>query len=336
MGRVAEVQRFVIATGLFVITCFWIYRVAKWTVGRVPRVRRAVNAWNVRVAEKDFVPTATALQKLGLDGVPTEPFREAGKRDAATVRARYQLLMFAIGLGGADLVRSAVDSIDAQRMQGAMEPRALATACTVMPLLIWLARRSPSVARYRFLLSVMSAIEACEEVASSRPDDRHKALQRLDDSCSTVRRSLLKAHLIAGSTGRRSPRRRRAKGHAALVVAKLQMAEAEIDVRGNGALRGLAALLVKIGNGYAAGNVSNLLPEQSLRDVTAVPNREGMRTAAVVMVTAAALCSSALAGFPDVVIVAVTGSAALLSSIALFGARSATAKASELMGILWR
>lgn len=266
----------------------------------------------------------------------TDPLRTAGRKNAAVVHASYQVFMFLIALGSADLVKGAIDSIDQQRVQGSMETPALITACVVMPVLIWRSRRSPGVARYRFLLSIMSAIEACEAVMSASADDRHKALRRLDDSCATVRRSLLKVHLIAGSTGRRSPRRMRAKQHAALVVSKLQMAEAEIDARGEGALRSLAALLVKIGNGYAAGNASNLLPEQNLRDVVAAPNREGVRMAAVIIITASALCVGVLLGFPDIAIAVVAGSAALLASIVIYGARSAVAKTNELMGVLWK
>lgn len=220
LSRVAELQRTAIGILLLVAVSLWTYRFVAWALNRIPITRNFMTSWNVRVAEKDFCDTAASLRKLGLADMPTGPLRGARRKDAAFVHARYQIFMFLIGLGCADLLAAAIDSVDQQRIQGSMETPALVLAGVVLPLLVWRARRSPGVARYRFLLSIMSAIEACEAVSSSRPDDRPKALRRLDDSCSTVRRSLLKAHLIAGSTGRRSPRRRQAKRHAALLVAK--------------------------------------------------------------------------------------------------------------------
>lgn len=336
MGRVAEVQRFIIGLGLLVAISLSAYRFTKWMLFKIPAFRHSMSSWNARTAEKDFADTEAALRKLGLSDIPLGPLREAGKRDAAFVHARYKLYMFLLAFGSSDLLKSAINSIDKQRIEGSMEKPALTLAFTVLPLLMWRARRSPAVARYRFLLAIMSAIEACEAVMSSQPDDRHKKLRRLDDACATVRRSILKVHLIAASTGRRSPRRIRARQHAALVVAKLQIAESEIDRKGDGALRGLAALLVKIGNNYAIGNAGNLLPEQALKNVEAVPNHEGIRMAGVIFITGATLCVSVLLGFPDVAVAVTTAMSALLACIAIYGPRSAVAKSQELLGVVWR
>ena len=336
MGRVAEVQRFIIGLGLLVAIALAIYRFTKSILFKIPAFRTYMSSWNARTAEKDIAETEAALRRLGLSDMPIDPLREAGKGNAAFVHARYQLYMFLFAFGSSDLIRSAIDSVDKQRIVGSMDKPALTLAFIVLPLLIWRARRSPGVARYRFLLSIMSAIEACEAVMNSQPDDRHKKLRRLDDTCATVRRSILKVHLIAASTGRRSPRRLRAKQHAALVVAKLQIAEAEIDRKGDRALRGLAALLVKVGNNYAIGNVGNLLPEQALKDVKAVPNHEGLRMAGVILITGAALCVSVLLGFPDVAVAVATAMSALLACIVIYGPRSAVAKSQELLGVIWR
>ncbi|MFJ2732882.1 hypothetical protein [Streptomyces sp. NPDC087317] len=335
-GRVAEVQRFIIGLGVLVAICLWAYRIGQWALFRIPAFREFASTWNIRVAEEDFSKTEIALRKLGLSTIPKGPLREAGKKNAAFVHARYKTYIFLLGLGGADLVKSAINSIDHQRIEGSMKVPALSLACVALPLLMWRARRSPGVARYRFLLSIMSAVEACEAVMGAQPDERHKELRQLDDACATVRRSILKVHLIAASTGRRSPRRQRAKQHAAQVVAKLEMVEAEIDSKGDGALRSLAALLVKIGNNYAVGNAGNLLPTQSLRGVEVTPNREGLRMAGVVSTAVAALLLSTLFGLPDVAIFAATAAAALLASIAIYGPRSAIAKSRELLGIIWR
>ncbi|MFJ7121310.1 hypothetical protein ACIQUO_15110 [Streptomyces albogriseolus] len=336
MERVAEVQRMIIALGLLVTIPLLMYRCVKWALFKVSAFRDFTTAWNARVAEKDFADTLVALRRLDLSNIPLDPLREAGKKNAAFVHTRYQIYMFLFAFGASDLFKSAIDSIDKQRVVGSMSKSALALALVVLPLLVWQARRSPGVARYRFLLSIMSAIEACEAVMSSQPDDRHKKLRRLDDACATVRRSILKVHLIAASTGRSSPRRKRAKQHAALVVAKLQIAEAEIDRKGDGALRGLAALLVKIGNNYAVGNVGNLLPDQTLRGVAAAPNREGLRMTGVIIATGSGLCASALMGFPEIAIAVTTAISALFACMVIYGPRSAVAKSQELLGVIWR
>ncbi|MFF9398204.1 hypothetical protein [Streptomyces sp. NPDC014744] len=117
-------------------------------------------------------------------------------------------------------------------------------------------------------------------------------------------------------------------------MAKLQLAEAQVDAKGDGALRTLAALLAKIGNTFAAGRVTTLLPEQNLRGTTPVTNREGLRLVAVIVTAAGALCLGVLLGLPAGVDVVLAGTAAVLASVVAYGPRAAVAKASEIMSIL--
>lgn len=269
-----------------------------------------------------------------LADMPIQAFREAGKRTAASVQLRHWLLTFLIGLGCADLVIAVLKTIETRKVQPSLQPSALILAAVTLPLLMWAARHSKAIAGYMLLLSIMAAIEACDAVTHSDTSGRPKALRHLDDTCSTVRRSLLRVHRITTSVGRGSPRQRKAKEHAALVVAKLQLAEAQIDINGNGALRGLAALLAKIGNSFASGNVSALLPAQSLQGTTPVVNKEGLRLTAVVIAAAASLCLGVLFGLPAGVDAVVASSAAVLAAMVAYGSRAAIAKASEIMSIL--
>ncbi|MGV9274302.1 hypothetical protein [Streptomyces griseosporeus] len=332
--RAAAIQRSVVGGVLLAAIVVSVYRILAWTARQIQPLQAWWSAWNARVAERDMAPTAEALRRLGLADLPIQSFREAGQKTAASVKLRYWLLTFLIGVGCTDLVMAVIKTIETRKVQPSLQPSASLLAAVTLPLLMWAARHSKAIAGYTLLLSIMAAIEACDAVARSDTSDRPQALRHLDDTCSTVRRSLLRVHRITSSVGRGSPRQRNAKDHAALVVARLQLAEAQIDAKGNGALRSLAALLAKIGNSFAAGKVSTLLSEQSLRGTTPVANREGLRLVAVIVAIAASLCLSVLFGLPAGVDVVVAGSAALLAAMAAYGPRSAIAKASEIMSIL--
>ncbi|WP_037886688.1 hypothetical protein [Streptomyces viridochromogenes] len=332
--RAAAIQRSVVGGVLLAAIVVSAYRILAWTARRIQPLQAWWSAWNARVAERDMAPTAEALRRLGLADLPIQSFREAGKKTAASVKLRYWLLTFLIGVGCTDLVMAVIKTIETRKVQPSLQPSALLLAAVTLPLLMWAARHSKAIAGYTLLLSIMAAIEACDAVARSDTSGRPQALRHLDDTCSTVRRSLLRVHRITNSVGRGSPRQRNAKYHAALVVARLQLAEAQIDAKGNGALRSLAALLAKIGNSFAAGNVSTLLPEQSLRGTSPAANREGLRLMAVIVAAAASLCLGVLFGLPAGVDVVVAGSAAVLAAMVAYGPRSAIAKASEIMSIL--
>jgi hypothetical protein len=332
--RAAAIQRSVVGGVLLAAIVMSTYRVLAWTARRIQPLQAWWSAWNARVAERDIAPTAEALRRLGLADLPIQSFREAGKKTAASVKLRYWLLTFLIGVGCADLVMAVIKTIETRKVQPSLQPSALLLAAVTLPLLMWAARHSKAIAGYTLLLSIMAAIEACDAVARSDTSGRPQALRHLDDTCSTVRRSLLRVHRITNSVGRGSPRQRNAKNHAALVVAKLQLAEAQIDAKGNGALRSLAALMAKIGNSFATGSVSTLLPEQSLRGTAPVANREGLRLTAVVAAAAAALCLGVLFGLPAGVDLVLGGSAAVLAAMVAYGPRAAIAKASEIMSIL--
>ncbi|MFK0139568.1 hypothetical protein [Streptomyces murinus] len=332
--RAAAIQRSVVGGVLLAAIVVSAYRVFSWTARRIQPLQAWWSAWNARVAERDMAPTAEALRRLGLADLPIQSFREAGTKTAASVKLRYWLLTFLIGVGCTDLIMAVIKTIETRKVQPSLQPSALLFAAVTLPLLMWAARHSKAIAGYTLLLSIAAAIEACDAVARSDTSVRPQALRHLDDTCSTVRRSLLRVHRITSSVGHGSPRQRNAKDHAALVVARLQLAEAQIDAKGNGALRSLAALLAKIGNSFAAGNVSMLLPKQSLRGTTPVANREGLRLATVMVVAAVALCLGVLFGLPAGVDVVVAGSAAVLAAMAAYGPRSAITKASEIMSIL--
>ncbi|MFD3906737.1 hypothetical protein HXS80_10380 [Streptomyces sp. CB04723] len=332
--RAAAVQRSLIGGMLLASIVVASYRSVAWIAHRIKPVQARWSAWNAAVAERDMAPTAEALRHLGLGDLPIQSFREAGQKTAGSVKLRYWLLTFAAGLGLGDLLMAVIKTIETQEVQPSLRPSALVLAAVTLPLLMWAARRSKAIAGYRLLLSIMAAIEACDAVSKSGTNDRHRTLRHLDDTCSTVRRSLLRVHRISNSVGRGSPRQRNAKQHAALVVAKIQLAEAQVDAKGDAALRSLAALLAKIGNSFAAGNVSTLLPEQSLRDTIPVANREGLRLMVVVVAAAGALILGVLMGLPAGVDAVLAGAAAVLAAMAVYGPRAAVAKADEIMSIL--
>lgn len=334
LERVAAIQRSVIGGVLLAAMVMATYRSLAWIARRIQPLQAWWSDWNARVAERDIAPTAQALHRLGLGDLPIQSFREAGQKTAASVKLRYRLLISAVGFGAGDLLMSVIKTIETQRVQPDLRPSALMLAAVTLPLLMWAAQRGKAIAGYRFLLSIMAAIEACEAVASAGTGDRHQALRRLDDTCSIVRRSLVRVHRISSSVGRGSPRQRNAKRHAALVVAKLQLAEALVDTKGDGGLRSLASLLAKIGNSFAAGSVSRLLPEQSLRGTEPAASREGLRLMLVVVATAGALCFAVLARLPAGVETVMSGGAAVLAATAAYGPRAAIAKATEIMSIL--
>jgi hypothetical protein len=281
LERVAEVQRLLIGGVVLAAIVVAIYRCLAWGARRVQPLQAWWSAWNARVAARDSAPTVEALQRLGLADLPIQSLREAGRQTAGSVKLRYRLLTVLIAIGIGDLMGSAIKTIATQQVQPSLQPSSLVLAAVVLLILMWSSQRSKDIAGYKFLLSIMSAIEACDSVASSGTNDRHRALRHLDDTCLTVRRSLLRIHRIAKSVAPGSPRQRYAKHHAALVVTKLQLAETQVDTKGDGALRSLAALLAKIGNGFAVGRIGSLLPEQSLRDMIPASNREGLRLASI-------------------------------------------------------
>jgi hypothetical protein len=161
--------------------------------------------------------------------LPILSLRETGQKTAGSVKLRYQLLTFAVGRGAGDLLIAVIKTIDTRRVQPDLRSEPLMPAAVTLPLLTWAAQRGKATVGYRFLLSIMAAIEACEAVVSASTSDRHQALRHLDDTCSNVRRSLLWVHRISNSVRRGSPRQRSTKRQAALVVAKLQLAEAQVD-----------------------------------------------------------------------------------------------------------
>lgn len=334
LERIAAIQRSVIGAVLLVAIVMVTYRSLAWVARRIRRIQEWWSAWNARVADRDIAPTAQALQRLGLADLPIHDLREAGRKTAGSVKLRYQLLTFAVSMGAFDLLIAVIKTIDTQRVQPDLRPPALMLAGVTLPLLMWAARRGKAIAGYRFLLSIMAAIEACEAVASADTSARHQALRHLDDTCSIVRRSLLRVHRISNSVRRGSPRQRSTKRHAALVVAKLQLAEAQVDTKGIGGLRSLAALLAKIGNSYAAGNAGRLLPEQRLRGTVPVANREGLRLVAVVSAPVAAVCLAVLTGLPSGVETVLAAAVAVVAAAAAYGPRVAIAKAAEIMSIL--
>jgi len=334
LERIAAIQRSVIGSVLLVAMVMATYRFLAWVARRIHPLQIWWSAWNARVAERDVAPTAQALQRLGLTDLPIQSLREAGQKTAGSVKLRYQLLTFAVGMGAGDLLIAVIKTIDTRRVQPDLRPEPLMLAAVTLPLLMWAAQRGKAIVGYRFLRSIMAAIEACEAVVSASTSDRHQALRHLDDTCSIVRRSLLRVHRISNSVRRGSPRQRSAKRHVALVVAKLQLAEAQVDAKGDGGLRSLAALLAKIGNSYAAGNASRLLPEQSLRGTAPVANREGFRLMAVVAAAVGTLCFAVVAGVPSGVETVLAAGVAVLAAAGVYGPRAAIAKAAEIMSIL--
>lgn len=334
LERIAAIQRSIIGAVLLAAIVVATYRSLAWTARRIHLLQAWWAAWNARVAERDIAPTAQALQQLGLGDLSIQSLRAAGQKTAASVKLRYQLLTFVAAFGAGDLVIAVIKTIDTQKVQPDLKPSALMLAAVTLPLLVWAAQRGKAIVGYRFLLSIMAAIEACEAVASADTSDRHQALRHLDDTCCIVRRSLLRVHRISNSVRRGSPRQHNTKRHVALVVAKLQLAEAQVDAKGDGGLRSLAALLAKVGNSYAAGNASRLLPEQSLRGTTPVVNREGLRLMTVVAVSVGTMCFAVLAGVPAGIETVLAAGAAVSAATMVYGPRVAIAKAAEIMGIL--
>jgi hypothetical protein len=169
-----------------------------WVARRVHPLQIWWSAWNARVAERDVAPTAQALQRLGLADLPILSLRETGQKTAGSVKLRYQLLTFAVWMGAGDLLIAVIKTIDTRRVQPDLRPEPLMLAAVTLPLLMWAAQRGKATVGYRFLLSIMAAIEACEAVVSASTSDRHQALRHLDIRAPTF------GGRFCGSTGSRT------------------------------------------------------------------------------------------------------------------------------------
>ncbi|MFF4380306.1 hypothetical protein [Kitasatospora sp. NPDC001547] len=331
----SKIQQTVLLDALFVVLVISFYKGPLWVIRHLPMTRQKWDRWNERTAEKSFQEMSRSLHTLGLDDAPSDSLRAAGKASAGEIRLRYRILTFIIGAVAGDMVMAVVKTIETGQLAPDLRPRNLLTAVIITPILIWAADHNPAVSRYRFLIATRAAIQLCEAVYSSAGDDRPSALRALDQACANVRRSVLRIHRVHGSLGRFSPRRHSVKRNAALVAAKLQQMEDQVDTRGAESMKDLARVLVTIANNYAESKIGQLLPEADLEGVVAPEGRApGLRLAAVVLATAIVACSWILLGYPGEGMPIAAGAAAALSSIAAYGPRAAMARVAELRNIL--
>jgi hypothetical protein len=125
LERIAAIQRSVIGSVLLVAMVMATYRLLAWVARRIHPLQTWWSAWNARVAERDVAPAAQALQRLGLADLPIRSLRETGQTTAGSVKLRYQLLTFAVGMGAGDLLIAVIKTIDTRRVQPDLRPESL-------------------------------------------------------------------------------------------------------------------------------------------------------------------------------------------------------------------
>ncbi|MEV6464614.1 hypothetical protein [Kitasatospora sp. NPDC051702] len=331
----SKIQQVVFADAIFIALAIFAYKGPLWIIKRLPMTRQKWIQWNSRTAEKAFQEMSSSLDSLGLSDLPSDSLRIAGESSAGEIRLRYRILTFIIGVLGGDMVVAVAKTVETGQLAQDLQPRNVLTAAIITPILIWASDHNPSVSRYRFLLTTGAAIRQCEAVYSSVGDERPVAVRGLDQACANVRRSVLRIHRVHGSLGRFSPRRHSVKKNAALVAAKLQQMEDQMDTRGVESMKDLARTLVTISNNYAESKIGQLLSEADLEGVVAPERRAaGLRLAAVVSATAVVACSWIMLGYPGEGMPIAAGAAATLSSIAAYGPRAAMDRVAELRNIL--
>jgi hypothetical protein len=148
-------------------------------------------------------------------------------------------------------------------------------------LVIWVVRNTRvgglSV-RHRLTVRTAKAVLLCVELLDTAPTARPPLLRRLDRWCRLIERDVLRAHRTVGTMARSSPRHAVSRQHSAHVAGVLRHDLVGLDSDQDAALQKLGCTLLTMGERYAEGRVSAMLPEDALRDAVPVSvTRETLR-----------------------------------------------------------
>ncbi|MFG2869989.1 hypothetical protein [Streptomyces sp. NPDC048338] len=135
------------------------------------------------------------------------------------------------------------------------------------PLVAGFRRRRPDFP-YALLGSTARALSLCAILYASEPADRHRTMRELDSRSRRIEEKVLSAYRDSRLIPRRSHRIAPARQHARHVAAALRQQLAQIDVDPRQGARQYAAMVAEIGERYAQGRLSGLLPEEKLAGVT--------------------------------------------------------------------
>ncbi|MFE7439672.1 hypothetical protein ACFU7X_04305 [Streptomyces chartreusis] len=180
----------------------------------------------------------------------------------------------------------------------------LAIAVLTLPWVpvVWLLRRTRAggvAVRHRLTVRTARAAVLCADTHEQPCAGRPSRLRKLDRQCRRIEGDLLRAHRTVGTIASSSPRHASARRHAAHVAGALRQDLVRLDSEPDRALRDIAQKLITIGEQYAQGHVSALLPDDVLRN--AVPlsiTREALKESLRLVVAVLAALGAALAVHP--------------------------------------
>ena len=200
-------------------------------------------------------------------------------------------------------------------------------------LVIWVIRNTRVgglSARHRLTARTAEAILLCVELLDTAPASRPPLLRRLDRWCRLIERDVLRAHRTVGTMARSSPRHAASRRHSAHVAGALRRDLVGLDSDQAAALHRLGCTLLTMGERYAEGRVSAMLPEDALRDAVPVSiTRETLRLsgrlslAALVAIAAASAVQPLLPhlGTPEILRPWCTAVAAFIPAVLIAGSR---------------
>lgn len=180
----------------------------------------------------------------------------------------------------------------------------LAIAVLTLPWIpiVWLLRRTRAggvFIRHRLTLRTQRAAVLCADIHERPCAARPSCLRSLDRQCRHIERDLLRAHRTVGTMASSSPRHTAARRHAAHVAGALREDLVRLDSEPDMALRDIAQKLITIGEQYAQGHVSALLPDDALGDVVPLSiTRETLKESLRLTVAILAALGAALAVHP--------------------------------------
>ena len=135
------------------------------------------------------------------------------------------------------------------------------------PLVAQFRRRRPDFP-YALLGNTARALSLCAILYGSEPADRPQTMRELDSRSRRIEQNVLSAYRDSRLIPRRSHRIAPARQHGRHVAAALRQQLAHIDVDPRQGARHYAAMVAEIGERYAQGRVSGLLPDEKLAGVT--------------------------------------------------------------------
>jgi hypothetical protein len=156
--------------------------------------------------------------------------------------------------------------------------------------------------RYNIASKIGLAIHSCADAyETTSPYEDTKLLRIVPAQLIDVEKAILRAHRTRGLVPARSHRHKELKIHARKVVSRLRVAESQIDVKGNAALREIAQLLLTVAERYALGRVGALLDAEELVNVEPARNREFVRVIAFIALSFAGVVGVASLSLPSAV-----------------------------------